>query len=398
MDKKEKELDRRLAVAKARLEALKGESKRIPWESRWKARLSKESWLRKRKDSIRKKLSQMETLSKWKNKLAISKHKEKRLQHLRSTVDWKKRIHDQKVEEAKQRRIKKQKKQKKHDSSGKMGIRMKHQPLWKIRMKHGMRKMSKSPKKQKDWKWRMHHDTQPLYMSRVKKEGWSRDLKEDFPHRVKKPIMGKGFYGGYPSPLGIDKIIDVQLTDLGVRICGHYSGLTYDISRQLRQLMKQIQEFGKIYINTYAPADVGNSSYKNSMPNLRRSLIESLDESNTIVPKLGNNDVNNIQLKMRFFSELSYAGIVNRMPQSSLQHHKSEKEKSWKTGEYLHDPQAKRHFFQYIERQIKNVTRNVLIPYFLDRVHKHVTVYLPRIKRDRIRKMFSIRELGRGAF
>lgn len=263
--------------------------------------------------------------------------------------------------------------------------------LWK---KHLMKNIpSKWKRRMKDSK----ESKEPEWMFRIKKRGFIRDLTKDFPKRVKKPIKpSAGLFGGYPSPLGIEEIVDIKLTKYGKAVCTVYPDIISDISYQMRRILYNIKIIGIQYINKFVPADVGNSRYKNTRPNIRRSLSESLSERNNIVPPMGNMNASDLQLHIRFYSDLYYAGIVNEMPESMIRHQRSNRKRSWKTGEYLHDPYVKQNFFGLIKNKLKRDTRSQLIPYFLTNIRNILKNKDNKFKNEHARAMFSIRSLGRG--
>jgi len=132
-----------------------------------------------------------------------------------------------------------------------------------------------------------------------------------------------------------------------------------EVAIQMRRIHSSLQAFGITEINRYVPKDTGL---------LRWSLITSMSMQLSTIPSTKPGDINGLKLRIGFYSDLDYIKYVNepRMIISKkgakamvIAHHKSKKQRSRKTGEYLHDPNAKFRFMSLIRLHLKTRARQL---------------------------------------
>lgn len=198
-----------------------------------------------------------------------------------------------------------------------------------------------------------------------KGKGFYRPLHKEYPYRITKHTRrGVGrWFGPYPNPLGIKMIMEISPSP---QLKKHFShprfteGAIMTYYTHLKEAMLELHEkvigYAWELIEKYVPRDTGA---------LRDSLLSSLTEVSSIVPS----DVQNLELKLRFFSELGYAGIVNRMPNKMIQHDQSEGIRG-RTGLVKHDPDAVKGFFSVVILNLQNAIKNVFIKEFIQDVRK----------------------------
>ena len=117
---------------------------------------------------------------------------------------------------------------------------------------------------------------------------------------------------------------------------------------------------------------------------LRKSFIKSVSDQNSIFPKLTVSSLSDLKISMRWFSELEYAGIVNKMPTGMVRHHRNQKIRSWRTGKFLHDPEAVGMFFYTVKYDIQRKIRNELYPQFLKSMYGFLKNVLANLGYQRI--------------
>lgn len=232
----------------------------------------------------------------------------------------------------------------------------------------------------------------PRYMTKiVKSEDFIKKLRDEYPFAVTQSASGgKLRMGSYPAPLGIDTIFNLTLnkTSDAKEIFEAVPYLIRKIGNMMRRLPNIIQKRARFYIYTLVPEDSGD---------LRESLYDSLSISESTVPLKNSTSTKYLQVHIRYFSELPYAGIANIMPSSSLRHPPNRR-KSQKGRNPLYDPAATSNFFYLTKMKIKMIATEEL-KHFFGRIQAMVRsdLKLKGTTYAMIRKLFTIEGLGRGA-
>ena len=128
-----------------------------------------------------------------------------------------------------------------------------------------------------------------------------------------------------------------------------YRQVLNDVAYQMRVIRSSMSAYAAAEIARYVPRDTGN---------LRWSLLTSLNESVSTVPKISPKKNEDIELRMGLFSDLPYLEYVDKPKKPiKVRHSKSEKIRSRKTGEYLHDPHALTGFMSLVTMHLKSRAR-----------------------------------------
>ena len=126
-----------------------------------------------------------------------------------------------------------------------------------------------------------------------------------------------------------------------------------EVAIQFRRIHSSLQAFGISEINKYVPKDTGL---------LRWSLITSMSMQLSTVPSTKPGDINGLKLRIGFYTDLEYLKYVNNPKKARslrIAHHRSMRQRSRKTGEYLHDPDAKFRFMSLIRLHLKSRARQL---------------------------------------
>lgn len=128
-----------------------------------------------------------------------------------------------------------------------------------------------------------------------------------------------------------------------------YRQVLNDIAYQMRVIRSSMSAYAAAEIARYVPKDTGD---------LRWSLLNSLNESVSTVPKISPKNNKDIELRMGLFSDIPYLEYVDKPKKPiTVRHFKSQKIMSRKTGEYLHDPHALTGFMSLITLHLKSRAR-----------------------------------------
>jgi len=195
--------------------------------------------------------------------------------------------------------------------------------------------------------------------------------------------VGKGeWYGPYPNPLGMIHIIELKLSgklaiflNRGRFSETHKMMIHQNIRDAMIALHEKIIDFAWTQIEKYAPKDTGA---------LRQSLLSSLTEISSKRPTL-----DKLELNLRFFSELEYAGIVNRMPNDVLQHTTAQGIRG-RYGAIKNDPDAVKGFYSVIILNTRNMIKNVYIKEFIKDVQNGMGITL-QLTYNIIKSFFTYR-------
>ena len=211
---------------------------------------------------------------------------------------------------------------------------------------------------------------------RIKGDSFIRPLTEEYPIRVKRPIdIKQGFFGSYPAPVGIHRLYNLELSPNGFAFLTLNPNLITNFIHRIRYFFRVIQIEAEKVIMKKVPSDTGM---------LRKSFIKSVSDQNSIFPKLTVSSLSDLKISMRWFSELEYAGIVNKMPTGMVRHHRNQKIRSWRTGKFLHDPEAVGMFFYTVKYDIQRKIRNELYPQFLKSMYGFLKNVLANLGYQRI--------------
>lgn len=211
---------------------------------------------------------------------------------------------------------------------------------------HAQKMLSKIGKGKIDYKFHQKKDLKKYTDTRRK------DI-ENLEHR--HPTYLRRLYGDetnkndiawiYLSEKGKDHLRGMR------NIKGLYQKSMDDISLELRRIYNKILAVGAKEINLYVPKDTGM---------LRWSLLASLGKRLSIVPSFKPSASHDLELRVILTTDLPYVKYVNTQQKGRkfrIAHHRSMKIRSRKTGEYLHDPDAKFGFMSLIRLHLKEHTR-----------------------------------------
>ena len=132
-----------------------------------------------------------------------------------------------------------------------------------------------------------------------------------------------------------------------------------DIAIQMRRIHNSLVAYGAKEISHNVPKDTGS---------LRWSLLTSMSKRLSLIPSSKPSDPDKLVLRVGFYTDLPYLEYVvkPRMIQSKkgsrpmiIAHSKGMRQRSRKTGEYLHDPNAKFGFMSLIRMHLKAKARTL---------------------------------------
>lgn len=231
-------------------------------------------------------------------------------------------------------------------------------------------KLPKFRKKPKVIPFVPHPNSVVLRTYRTAAGGFYRRLSDSYPYRIHKKnrVGGRPWHGPYPNPLGIRKILSINISAKGMKFlmdniydAYYLDEIKHAITDAMRDLWTKIWNYGKTQINRYVPKDSGD---------LRKSLIQSLSDDplkGCYIPNLEEKNPRRIRLEIRIFSDITYGGIVNNMPNDFLQHpniyHLSGMK--GKSGKTLNDPHAVKGFFSMVILKIKMMIKGKYIRAFI---------------------------------
>jgi len=130
-----------------------------------------------------------------------------------------------------------------------------------------------------------------------------------------------------------------------------YENMIQDIVSEMRDIQFNLYNGIKTKIYTLVPSDTGL---------LRDNLHRSLDDRNAILPPQFPRHLGQIELRIGFYSTLPYLKHVKKFKTRNIAHPQAGKKKrniSWKTGQPLYDPKAKKGFMSTIKAELKRMAR-----------------------------------------
>jgi len=153
--------------------------------------------------------------------------------------------------------------------------------------------------------------------------------------------------GPFPKHLGPHLILDIIPTQALLKafdVAKTYRSKDYlkNITKKaLKDFRAELIEYAKIVIRDYVPKETGD---------LQKAMEDSIRKSKVM----------GFRLKMELEAPIDYAGVVNRMPEKMVRHHKSMMVKGRRSGHYLHDPKAQKGSYYLILMLIKNKAKKLI--------------------------------------
>lgn len=186
--------------------------------------------------------------------------------------------------------------------------------------------------------------------------------KKIFPSGIKplttheKTFLRRYLTGGEEDP---NDIIWIHLSEKGLKFFSDMQNKALirksidEVAVQMRRIYNSLIAYAAKEIGKYVPKDTGT---------LRWSLLMSLNKRLSLVPKAKPPGVGDLILRMSMYTDLHYLQYVNAPAKGRnirIAHHRSMRIRSKKTGEYLHDPDAKFGFMSLIRMHLKNRARSL---------------------------------------
>lgn len=139
-----------------------------------------------------------------------------------------------------------------------------------------------------------------------------------------------------------------QITHVGIR-----ARMVDQVATEMRRIHTNLLVYGISEVQRTVPKDTGL---------LRWSLITSMNRRLSLVPSTPLYDYKNLILRISFYTDLDYLKYVNSQTKGRtirIAHHRSMRQRSRKTGEFLHDPDAKFGFMSLIRVHLKTRARQL---------------------------------------